>query len=460
MKPSALLTNLRAKAENMSRDGALVGWFHRQGKVCEEFMPLGDLRVMAIYRGHKTRTYRFLKKKEIEVKDALPAYLISSPAVFFDGRVHVGGDNWFQRTRGPKTFYYRESVPGSRPSGEFRDIVSDNPQKEVTLVTSIKHERALADRQLCRWGLQMLDDSVEEQTGFNRFGDEEIMPPPFLVPRKKYCLELREGTHLRELVENIFKRQEWHVEGVSGLSAPDRGRARVFHTKSGPPSQQGIVSGFLKETGSVLAVEFSHDNGCEDLFELDAIQESVEEFVFRIFGVRLRIDLMPAFASGEEVPMRAKQALFTPAPEGTTLEKLRAFWKWEDRRAVALAAGMPFTEEPPLPQGSVQAMKYVAALTTSQDINGVTALDVDVAVGNAEPYVHMGALMCRIQRVTNLEDNLMYESPGVNIDLPHVCARMALQRRSQLFRERVAAIKSAPGVEVPEAQVMHASSGS
>lgn len=443
MKPSALLANLRQRAEALSKDAALVGWFHRQGKDGKEFMPLGDLRVIAIYRGHKTRTYRLLtrkkkeKEKEIELKEEYPAYLISSPAVFFEGRVHVGGDKWFQRTRGPKTFFYRQEIPGSRPSGEFRDIISDNPQKEVTLVTSIKHERALADRQLCRWGLQLLGDNVDEQMGFNPFGDEEIDAPPFLVPRKRECLELREGERLRKLVMDATKRNEWHIDNLSGLSAPARGAA--------------------VRVGKV--VEFVHDNGCEDQFSSDDVEALVEDLVFHVFGVRHRIDLRPAVPRGDRTALRAEQALFTPAPKGLTQKALEGYWEWENRRSEAQAKDVEFTETPPVPEATVQAMKYMAALTTLQDINGTPALNVDVAIGHSEPLVHMAGLMCRIQKIVNLEDNLIYESPGVSIDLPHVCQRMELQRRSEDFRQRVRKIRASPGVEVEDTQarVMYAS---
>lgn len=463
MKPGALLTTLREKAKLLNRDGSFVGWFSRQGRDKAEHIPLGDLRVMAVYKGHKTRTYKVANKnvQALELKEEYPVYMICCPAVFYEGRVHIGGDHWYQRLRGPKMFMYRDHVPGSRPSGEFRDVFSNHARNEVTLVTSIKHERAILDRQLCRWGLMMLDDSVEEQDGFNPFGDDEIMPPVFLVPRKRDCLELREGKYLRDLVESAVKRDEWHIEGLSGLSAPDRGIACYTQELLQAPPKQSVVAGFLKDEKLAKVVNFSHENKCEDQFCARDVEEIIEDRIFRVFGVRQRVDLRSILSEDKEVPMRAGQAFFTPAPKELTSEMLKKYWRWEDQRNVAKAAGKPFTDEPPVPEAVMQTLKYVAALTLSQDINGVIALDINVAIGRAEPLVHMRALMCRIQKLVNLEDHLIYESSGVTIDIPHVCARMELQRRSHEFRTRVAEMEKSPGVEIekPEGQILSVSSG-
>jgi hypothetical protein len=463
MKPGALLTTLREKAKLLSRDGSFVGWFSRQGRDKAEHIPLSDLRVMAVYKGRKTRTYKVANKTEkaFELKDEHPVYMICCPAVFYEGRVHIGGDNWYQRLRGPKMFLYREHVPGSRPSGEFRDVFSNRACNEVTLVTSIKHERALLDRQLCRWGLTMLDEKVAEQDGFNPFGDDEIMPPVFLVPRKRDCLELREGKYLRELVESAVKRDEWHIDGLLGMSAPDRGTACYTQELLQAPPKQSVVAGFLKEEKLAKVVNFSHENECEDRFCTREVEEAIEDRIFRVFGVRQRVDLRSILPEGKEVPMRAGQAFFTPASKELTPEVLKKHWRWEDRRNAAKVAGKPFTDEPPLSEAVVQGLKYVVALTASHDVNGVIALDINVAIGRVEPLVHMGALMCRIQKLVNLEDHLIFESSGVTIDIPHVCARMELQRRSQEFRTRVAEMEKTPGVEIekPEGKTSSVSSG-
>jgi hypothetical protein len=60
-----------------------------------------------------------------------------------------------------------------------------------------------------------------------------------------------------------------------------------------------------------------------------------------------------------------------------------------------------------------------------------------------------------------LEDHLIFESSGVTIDIPHICARMELQRRSQEFRTRVAEMEKTPGVEIekPEGKTSSVSSG-
>lgn len=444
MKTSALLTTLRNKASRLDKH-ALVGWFSKQGK-SSEYIPLSDLNVVTLYRGYKARKYKIIDKKDktSELRENRPCYLIYCPAVFHEGRVHIGGDNWYQRSRGPRTFWYRTSVPGSRPMGEFRDVFSSHPRNEVTLVTSLTHhDKALLDRQLCRWGCQMLDDEVEEQTGFNPFGDEELMPPSFLIPRKRDCLELREGECLRALVSSAVKRDEWHIDGLVGLTAPDRGTAVCSSEKH------------------AKVVSFSHDNGCKDVFIGREVEEALEDSIFRVFGVRQRVDLRFALPEGQAAPMRSGQSFFTPVPSELTFEKLEQYWGWEDRRDIAQRFGGSFKEEPPVNQSVVQSLKYMAALTSSRDINGVTAVDIDVATGRAEPFVHMGALMCRIQKLVNMEDYLIYESSGLTVDIPHVCARMELQRRSQEFRERVAEIRNAPGVEIekPEEKVLHASSG-
>lgn len=409
MKPGALLEDLRRRAAGLDREGSFLGWFNRKGRSDAEYIPLNDLRVLTIYKGHKTRTYKEVSKDKNrpQLVSAFPVYLICCPAIFEGGRVHIGGDRWYQRSHGPKTFFSREQVHGSRPSGEFRDIFSNHPHREVTLLTSIKQERAILDRQLCRWGLEVLADNVAEQAAFNPFGDEEIAPPAFLVPRKRDHLELREGKVLNELVESAVKREEWHVDGLVGLSAPDRGTA-CFDEESG-------------------VMNFVHDNGCVDHFRVAEVEEGVEDLIFRVFGVRDRVVLRSTLPAGKNVPMREGRALFAPV------------------------GGEPDVN-------AAQVMKYMAALTTGRDVNGTIALDIDVAIGHVEPLVHIGALLCRIQKLVNLEENLTYTSPGITIDLPHVCARMELQRNSHKFRKRVEAIKNTPGVEVvdTEEKVMHA----
>jgi hypothetical protein len=355
---------------------------------------------------------------------------------------------------------YRDHVPGSRPSGEFRDVFNKNPNSEATLVTSIKHDRALIDRQLCRWAMLMLADNVEEQNGFNPFGDDEIMPPVFLVPCKRDHLELREGKYLRDLVESAVKRDEWHIESLAGLSAPDRGVA-CYARETVPTSSQSVVAGFLQNEKFTRVVNFAHENGCEDCFHVKDVEEMIEDRIFRVFGVRQRVDLRSLLPEDKEVPMRADQAFFTPAPRELTLEMLKKYWKWEDRRNTAQAAGKPFSEDPPVPEATMQALKYVAALTLSKDINGMLALDIDVAIGQTEPIVHMSALICRIQKLVNLEAHMIYESSGITIDIPHVCARMELARRGQKFRDRMAEIAKSPGVEAgkPEGKALRVSSG-
>lgn len=440
MKPSNLLDALREGARGLNKDGAFVGWFNRRGVDGDEYIALGDLRAAALYKGRKTRTYKILKPKQpFELEREFPVYLICCPAIFHEGRIYIGGDNWYQSFRGPKIVFHKTQVIGSRPSGEFRDVFSTKPGSEVTLATSLKAERAIFDRQLCRWGLAMLDADVNEQDGFNPFGDDEILPPVFLVPRKRECLKLREGKNLREMVVSALRRDEWHVDGLLGLSAPDRG-----------------VACCVSEQGKQV-IRFSHDNGCEDKFVVQDVEEVVENHIFHVFGVRQRVDLRVLFPEGKKVPMRSMQTFFSPAVKELTEDMLQKHWEWEDRRNSAQYAGNPFTEEPPVLESTVQALKYLAALTTSQNINGVIALDINVVIGRVAPFVHMKSLMCKIQRLVNVEEHMIYESDGVTIDLPHVCARMALQRRSQEFRSRVEKLQRTSGVESAE-EVFHASS--
>lgn len=315
---------------------AMVGWFSRNRRSNDVCIPLPDLRVVTL---EKSRGEEWL--------------LSALPAMHKKGQVIIEG-NWYEPDSDRVLAYSTLAREGWRSAGVVKSVRPGNKGREH-LDPAKDADQKLID---CAYALTDTD-VLENQLGFNRFGDDFLSVPTFLTPMPaRGYVKLRDGKELDEAVLHCARYGRWNISDVPGLVAPSHGKA------------ERLDDGCVKFThadrdGDPCAVEETFGSPVQ----------GVREKIYRVFGVEPLLELSPAPAEGETVWMQPPACLFLPIHKG-------------NHKFEGLAAHRNY-----------QAMRYMAALNSLEGSHGLAMMDYALTQNDRMPWVHLGSMNSRIQRV-------------------------------------------------------------
>ncbi len=390
---------LRQRAEQLRSEEALVGFFGSSKHWSDAaYMPLRCLRCVAVTRSAGTRRYKSGKTK------APPVMMAAVPAIWSDGLVHIGGPDWYEiRRPGTAPRFVQAKEGSARPVGALKNIFGRDPKRSTTF--RFNAPDAPLNCQMLHWGLQMFSEEVQAQarTGFALLSDDCIEPPVFLAPiMPRRYLRLRHGASLDNQVLDCAIRGAWSI--VEPARAVGELRA----------STRGIVRGLGGNRILFKSLEEA-DGGFQDEMDAEVAARGLENYIREVFGTDVGVQLTPIVGENQELQVCERQAVFLPVPkrDDWVLEELRDFPHY-------------------------QALRYMAALTTTRVINGTLMLDASLAYGADEPWVDLSVLPSRVQRLKNRflgrrgqrvegerYHTLQYDSDGLCIDLLNLTIRTA-----------------------------------
>lgn len=396
------------KKSALPPDVGVLGFSHRSGDPKLKMFPISDLLCLFFHFGAK-KTYMN------HVSDH-SANLTEAPALYYEGKVHVGGAEWYQRRNtGRKRVYVRNPPVGAKyvmPVGVIRDYREDNPGRVARYIrdpydkvrTSVV-QQLLSDENVLRGGQSVLKD-------INGLDVPTFYAP--IVPRG--CLTLRQGPALEALVLHCATTGEW---GGEHLIARDNG----FITRL-PDGQIQLVRDAHEDEKDTQSDHFRIE-GNSYIESYRSPVEQLEEQILKVFAVNVGLRLDPIAKKDQKIYVRHGQTIWLPVPKRSwTIEELRA--------------------EP-----TYQALLYVAALRTVTDLTDdgseIKGLDLKYAFGTETPWVDLRETPA--QRVRYRQENPMYghggprmvfnpaslhsSGPEYRIDMFNLSVRVEIRRQKE-----------------------------
>lgn len=392
----------------------------------EDILPISRAKVIVISRGYTPHSYTPLKLRRVPavIVASLPVIWRTVERVGLDGpevlnTAHVGGPGWFEYKRGKHHVSYAhghgEQVRGFEPVGVEIDILEHNWRnplwshyslKEVCLVSKkggISHKKEKQHKKMVQAALKMTDPlMLESMPGYDVNGFIEMRLPDILfVPGKK---PLQLTASVDEVVLDAVNMGLWRIRDgdilIPGLQAPHRGKVvrspglndYMFTPDEDPEDSEDDCS------------EIHHRTVCS----------MVEDRIQELFHIPVRAELYPTFPEGESRVARGSM-LFAPRIPTGSFRNINQL-------------------EKEIGKSTLSMYRYLAALTRARVVNGLPALDSDVACGGGgEPYLDLTTVVPRVQKLVDAPLSLKYRKGLWEVNLDDFQAR----RRNKLENEEL-----------------------
>lgn len=405
------INQLREQTGQLDLSTALVG-FLSDSLSQETIVPLSDLVCCCLMRDQKTRNYKAGQKN--------PAILAVVPAIYDrnDGRVSMGGPDWYYTTVNNRRVYSKKRLfdprtkeERTRPVGILRDIFEDEPTRNMFLADGRR-----LNAKLTSFARDLVSATPETVSGFAACGDHSPTVPLFLSPVStdtRARMRLRTGPALEEQLLHIAETGEWGIPSLRTLSAPDNGFLKGINSNTVElwVPLQGITEDELRAVSTDKS-EYRIEPG-HQVFTITNPTEQVAAKIKAVFGVNVCPEYTAAVTPGQKIQVRAGRAMFAPLQ--------RRHWTIQELKSRA----------------DYEALCYAVALHQTFEHNGVEMLDFSVAYDpSREPWVDLSSVP-RIQKIvlavpthrphrhiTNLAGN----GAGYDFDLLNISLRVELRR--------------------------------
>jgi hypothetical protein len=263
----------------------------------------------------------------------------------------------------------------------------------------VNEKKTLLHQKMVLKGLEMTDPcTLEALPGYDVNGFTSMRLPDVLFQAGKSPLRLADG--IDRVVLDAVNYGLWRVADgdilIPGLQAPHRGVVRR--------TQFGYM--------------FWPDEDPTDDEMIDIRQHSicsaVEQRLQELFHVPVRVDLAHTLPEGDTWVAKGAMLFAPQVPTG----------KFETLAQLEQEAGVQV----------VQTLRYLAALTRARMVNGLIALDSDVAIGDSEPYLDLGTMVPKVQKLVDAPHSLRLKKGIWDVDLDDFQRRRENRLLSEKFQ--------------------------
>lgn len=403
------VVSLQQRMLQLKQDEAIVSIFGN-----EQFVPLSRAEVIVLSRGITAHNY-----PPLGLVKTSPGLVARLPLVWADGKINVGGSWWCREHTRYLVSYSKTKEDGFIPVGDEVDVLEHNWDRPLWSHYSLKDEftsrkrggvnqkKTLQHQRMVMKGLEMTDPcTLEALPGYDVNGFlSPRLPDVLFQAAGKLPLRLSEG--IDRVVLDAVNFGLWRVADgdilIPGLQTPHRGVVRR--------TQFGYTFWPDEDPTDDEMIDIQQNSVCS------AVEQRLQE----LFHVPVRVDLAHTLPEGDSWVAKGTMLFAPQVPSG----------RFETLAQLEQEAGMQV----------VQTLKYLAALTRARMVNGLIALDSDVAIGDEEPYLDLGTLVPKVQKLVDAPHSLRLKKGIWNIDLDDFQGRrenrLAAEKFQAQFRQRL-----------------------
>ena len=358
----------------LKKDEAVVGYFNRFGKTSSCFS-VREAAAVTVGRDPERPWNGTI-------------WLTFMPFISHDNHIEIGGGGW-RKSSGKPVKYFKVSTEAVNPEGR---PVGWLCKLNNTGGRSLAADPVLNTR-LKEFAEALLDFRENVASGLP---DRQIDAPELYYRIKKGRVTVRREA-AKKMAIDLIRRGSWAIQPNASvwLSSPSRGTA----VRRGD------------------SVEFQGIDGSTDVFHKSEVEAGLERAIQRIFGSPFGVKLVNALPEGRKLAVAAQQPFFAPTP------RLPQFSESDFNRQ---------------PEQVQEALRYIAALTTVDDLKATDVISSTAAyVDGEDPLVDLTNTPHSV--IINKSVALRDVREHVRVDMYDVPPRVEWRRRRRLAELRAVA---------------------